>query len=188
MATWQHQEAQAGRVYTCKTDIQRGCWKILFTTNKNKIYYVRRVCATCMHFLRCTCLDYAIWNLVCCHIHAINLTETPEEPRNIPFNATDDMNIETNEIAFKEKRKLEHLKWSTMAELTDSLQSAQSKETIQYYATSVQPNQLQGDFLKWQQSPICARKIIPPRNLLAKRQKRFFLMTTKSHHIRNYSL
>ena len=70
-----------------------GSWQVQSATEKNNVYLVKRVgssvctcllrcplCAACTHSYKCTCLDYAVRNLVCCHIHAVNLAELAEYP------------------------------------------------------------------------------------------------------------
>ena len=47
------------------------------------------LCAACTHSCKCNCLHYTVGNLVCCHIHAVNLAELPKEAMTIPDEAVD---------------------------------------------------------------------------------------------------
>ena len=126
-------------------------WQVQSMTDKTKIYYVRRadsalckcllrcsLCAACVHSFTCTCLDYAIRGVVCVHIHAVNIAEPTEDPRDIASNEIDDKREELGNFIQVDKglqndKELEDLKGSAlavMAELTDVIQRAPSKETV----------------------------------------------------------
>ena len=126
-------------------------WQVQSMTDKTKIYYVRRadsslckcllrcsLCAACVHSFTCTCLDYAIRGVVCVHIHAVNIAEPTEDPRDIASNEIDDKREELGNFIqvdkdLKNDKELEDLKRSAlaaMAELTDVIQTAPSKDTV----------------------------------------------------------
>lgn len=97
------------------------------------------LCAACVHSFKCTCLDYAIRWVVCVHIHAVNIAEpAAEDLRDIASNEIDDKREELGNFIQADKelqndKELEDLKRSALAaiaELTDVIQTAPSKDTV----------------------------------------------------------
>ena len=109
-----------------------GSWKVRSTTDTNRFYHVTRTdfsvcgcllrcsnCGACTHSFKCTCQDYTIRNIKCCHIHVVSLNE-PEDEENPPM--ADDMvddvaqkresleNSIQREQYLKDEKDLEHLK------------------------------------------------------------------------------
>lgn len=140
-------------------------WQVQSMTDKTKIYHVRRVDSSvckcllrcslspaCVHSFTCTCLDYAIRGVVCVHIHAVNIAEPTENPRDI---ASNEIDVKCEELGnfiqvdkdLQNDKELEDLKRSALAaiaELTDVIQTAPSQDpSIQHYVISTLPQQLQ---------------------------------------------
>jgi len=108
-------------------------WQVQSMTDKTKIYHVRRVdssvckcllrcslCAACVHSFKFTCLDYAIRGVIYVHIHAVNIAEPAENPRDITSNEIDDKREELGNLIHAEKelqndKELEYLKRSPLA-------------------------------------------------------------------------
>ena len=133
-----------------------GSWKVRSTTDTNRFYHVKRTdfsvcgcllrrshCGACTHTFKCTCQDYTVRNIVCCHIHAVSVTEPEADETNPPMadDLVDDVaqkretleNLIQREQHVKDEKDLEHLKRSAvaeLAELTKLLQQAPNKDTI----------------------------------------------------------
>lgn len=173
-------------------------WQVQSMTDKTKIYHVRRVdssvckcllrcslCAACVHSFTCTCLDYAIRGVVCVHIHAVNIAEPTEDPRDIASNEIDVKREELGNFIQVDKdlqndKELEDLKRSALAaiaELTDVIQTAPSKDTVYTKGLSIIGNDHQ--YLK--------TKSFPP-NKKAEKQRRFFSTKRKARVVRKKAL
>ena len=176
-----------------------GSWQVQSATEKNKVYLVKRVgssvctcllrcplCAACTHSYKCTCLDYAVRNLVCCHIHAVNLAKPPEEAMTIPDEADDDVaekrecleSLIQQDKDPQNENDLEDLKRSAMAELaelSDILQSAPSKDTVHAALRHIRAAKSvsRGLSVIGNDHQYVQTRSFPP-NKLAEKQKRFF--------------
>ena len=121
------------------------------TSDKSKVHHVRKTgssvcncllrcsfCAACVHLFECTCLDYAVRGIVCTHIHAVNIAEPSECLMQIGEDHIEEKREELGNLIQEDKdlqneKELEDLKrsaMSTIAELTDVLQKAPTRDTI----------------------------------------------------------
>ena len=178
--------------------------------DKTKIYHVRRVdssickcllrcsfCAACVHSFQCTCLDCAITGVVCVHIHAVNIAEPVEDPRDVSSNETNDKREEMRNFiqvdkAIRNDKELEDLNRSALvaiAELTDVMQTAPSKDTVYtalrhiHSATTV----AKGLAIIGNDHHYLKTKSFPP-NKKAEKQRRFFSTKRKARVVRKKAL
>ena len=166
------------------------------TSDKSKVHNVRKTgssicncllrcsfCAACVHLFECTCLAYAVRGIVSTHIHAVNITEPTECLMQIEEKCEELGNLFHRDKDLQNEKELEDLKrsaMSTIAELTDVLQKAPTRDTIHtalhhiHSAIAV----ARGLSVIGNDPQYLKTKSYPP-NKQAERQKQFF--STKSH-------
>ena len=121
-------------------------WQVQSTSDKSKVHNVRKTgssvcncllrcsfCAACVHLFQCTCLAYAVRGIVSTHIHAVNITEPTECLMQIEEKCEELGNLFYRDKDLQNEKELEDLKrsaMSTIAELTDVLQKAPTRDTI----------------------------------------------------------
>jgi len=185
-------------------------WQVQSMTDKTKLYHVRRVdssvckcllrcslCAACVHSFKCTCLDYAIRGVVCVHIHAVNIAEPTEDPRDIASNEIDDKREELANFIQVDKelqkdKELEDLKRSALAaivELTDVIQTALSKDTVYTALRHIRSATAvaKGLSIIGNDHQYVKTKSFPP-NKKAEKQRRFFSAKRKARVVRKKAL
>ena len=135
-------------------------WNVQLASKTGMVHHVRRIssacscvlkcssCDACMHTFECSCADYGIRGVLCSHIHSVNIlyprTIAPEvELVDTELEITSDNDIEKkcknlssliqHDKKAQESGQLADLKahaLSQIAELSDLIQSAPTKDTI----------------------------------------------------------
>ena len=103
-------------------------------------------CDVCVHTFECSCADYGIRGVLCSHIHAVNILY-PQTIADLEGDAVLETTIDTDiekkredlsnliqqDKKLQESKQLSDLKTHALnqiAELTDSIQNAPTKDTI----------------------------------------------------------
>ena len=84
----------------------------------------------CVHSFDCTCIDYSVRNVVCTHIHAVRIAEPADAPRELNADDHIDSNVEKDLQNSNDLEDVKRRAMAEIAELSDILQSAPSKDTI----------------------------------------------------------